>query len=397
MEDYQSTKKIGIATATIVGMNAMIGAGIFTAPAALTSGVGPGGILAYAFVIIAVWFMALSISRVASLYPEEGSFYNYAKQWGGHTMGVLSAGAYLIGLFIAMGLLSQVAGFYLHEYIHAVSPESLGILTLLALIILNMIGVKLSEAGQIVLICLTVIPLIITTIIGFMHADINNVIPFLPYGFKNVIAATKAVIFGFFGFEAAASLYAVVKNPEKNVPKALTYSIVIVGILYLLFVASIIVSVPITAFNKPEIAVTSILRHAFPEYKWLIPLLGISILSAILGTLHSMIWSSSSLLLSFFHQLKNPITKRIVHSKYNTQIAVLIVGSFILISTLIFKNLNLFFSLTAIFILFSYATSMITLLVKSTYATDKLITLAGLATASIIFIFAIQGVLQEIL
>ena len=70
-----NVSKIGVATATIVGMNAMIGAGIFTAPAAIGSFVGPAGIIAYIFVIIAVWFIAQSLSRVAARFPQEGSFY----------------------------------------------------------------------------------------------------------------------------------------------------------------------------------------------------------------------------------------------------------------------------------------------------------------------------------
>jgi len=105
--------KIGVVTATIIGMNAMIGAGIFTAPATIGSYVGPAGIIAYLFVIIAVWFIAQTLARVASRFPEEGSFYAYAKQWGGHIVGAIAAYSYLIGLLIAMGLLAQVSGGYL--------------------------------------------------------------------------------------------------------------------------------------------------------------------------------------------------------------------------------------------------------------------------------------------
>ena len=77
-----NVSKIGVATATITGMNAMIGSGIFTAPVAIGMYVGPAGIVAYLFVIVAVWFIAQSLARVAARFPEEGSFYTYAKQWG---------------------------------------------------------------------------------------------------------------------------------------------------------------------------------------------------------------------------------------------------------------------------------------------------------------------------
>src|SRR3989344_4196236 len=107
--------KIGVATATIIGMNAMIGAGIFALPAALAEKVGPAGILSVAFVAIAVWFMAQSFARVAQLYPQEGSFYTYARQWGGHYGGLAASSAYLIGLLIAMGFLTHATGGHLNH------------------------------------------------------------------------------------------------------------------------------------------------------------------------------------------------------------------------------------------------------------------------------------------
>lgn len=390
-------KKIGLVTATIVGMNAMIGAGIFTAPAALSLNVGPAGILAYAFVIIAVWLMALSISKVAQLFPGEGSFYNYAKELGGHFLGVLTTLCYMIGLVIAMGLLSQVAGLYLSEYISILSAQNLSILVLLGLIILNIIGVKLSEAGQLILIFLTVTPIIIITIFGFFKANLSNLTPFAPYGFTNVISATKAVIFGFFGFESAASLYSIVKNPKQNVPKALTYSIILVGILYLVFVSSIIVSIPLSKFTQGNINLIPVFASVWPaKYSWLLKILGISILSAVIGTLHSMIWSSSVLLISLLEKLKSPLAKNITSSKYKNKISVLIIGTLILLSSLVLKNLDLFFSFTALFIVIAFMVTLVTLIVKSKIVKDKLIAIMGLATASIILIFALEEIKKQL-
>ena len=70
----KSTDKIGVATATIIGMNAMIGAGIFSAPAAMAAHVGPAGILAYVFVVISVWFIASSLARLQHYIPKKVLF-----------------------------------------------------------------------------------------------------------------------------------------------------------------------------------------------------------------------------------------------------------------------------------------------------------------------------------
>ncbi|MGB8367428.1 MAG: amino acid permease [Candidatus Babeliales bacterium] len=396
----QSTTKIGLATATIIGMNAMIGTGIFTAPAAMASHVGPAGILAYIFVVISVWFIALSLSRVASLFPQEGSYYTYAKQWGGHVIGSIAGWAYMIGLLIAMGLLSQAAGDYLHQLLPMFSSYTLGLTALVTLILLNMFGVVLSEVGQYVLIVCTLFPLLTTTVMCLLNANIQNLFPFAPFGFVNILKATRIVIFGFFGFECAASLFNIVSNPQRNVPRAVTYSIILVGLIYTLFIASLILSVPLGHFTDSNVPLPAILSIVFPQNPWMILIIHLSILSAIIGTIHSMIWSSSSLLLSLTKTIKNPIKNLI--TGYNTEkqqrIAVGIVGFSIFASFSAIKNMNLFFSLTAICLVTANLLAMTTLLTIKEEWTSKrnILTILGVATSLIILFFAIEGFIQEI-
>lgn len=387
----EHVSKIGVTTATIIGMNAMIGAGIFTAPAAIGAYVGPAGIVAYLFVIVAVWFIAQSLARIAARFPQEGSFYTYAKQWGGHVVGLIAAYSYFIGLLIAMGLLSQIAGNYLQDpFFPTIDATTLGLISLVALVVLNMFGVVLSELGQQILICTTTFPLILTTIMCFSKANLANLTPFAPYGFRNILQATRAVIFGFFGFECATSLFSIVENPKKNVPRALTYSIIIVGIIYLLFVASIILSTPLDLFANPRTALPVVLKTLFPTNDWLLTTIHISILSAVLGTIHSMIWSSSVLMVS--------LLKQIHHIRLDQKVAVIIVGFFISLSFFFLKNIDLFFSLTAIFLILAFALSITTLLtIKDEWKGGKnLITIGGLLTAAVIFYFAVEGVIEQL-
>lgn len=387
----EHVSKIGVATATIIGMNAMIGTGIFTAPAAIGSYVGPAGIIAYLFVIVAVWLIAQSLARVAARFPEEGSFYAYAKQWGGHVVGMIAGYSYIIGLLIAMGLLAQVAGIYLQDpFFPTMTPNSLGLSALSMLVILNMFGMALSELGQRILICTTMLPLIVTTLMCFSKAQLANLTPFAPYGLRNVLQATRAVIFGFFGFECASSLFSIVKDPQKNVPRALTYSIIAVGSLYLFFVASLIVSTPLELFANPRIPLSIVLSSIFPNNPWILTVVHISILSAVLGTIHSMIWSSSALIVSLFKQAHG-IT---LHHR----VAVLIVGFCISLSFLFLKNIDLFFSLTAMFIIFAYTLSLFTLFtIKDEWKEGKnWVTIGALITAGVIFYFAFEGVLEHL-
>ena len=391
-------KKIGVVTATIIGLNAMIGSGIFSAPASMAAYVGPACIVAYGLVSICVWFIAISLSRLTQLYPEEGSFYVYARQWGGHTVGMLAIGAYFIGLLIAMGLLSQMAGQYLHTFFPSVTPFVLGLVALSALTALNMFGVALSQLGQHILIVCTVFPLIAITALCFSKANFANLTPFAPYGFTNVLKAMRVVIFGFFGFECASSLFNIVEKPEKNVPRALTYAIIIIGILYTLFVSSIILSTPLSLFTDPFIPLSETLSVIFPTQSWLIWVIHFAILSAIIGTIHSMIWASSNLLTLIAQKFRNNTIKTLVKRGYfNACMSALWVGLCISISYVTLKSPNLFFNLTSLFIVSAFILSMITLLTlpNEWKSGNNRKTVFGLITASIILIFAIEGIVQE--
>jgi APA family basic amino acid/polyamine antiporter len=394
------SSKIGVATATIIGMNAMIGSGIFSAPAAMAANVGPAGILAYIFVVFSVWFIALSLARLAALFPQEGSFYTYTKQWAGHIGGMFAGCAYFFGLLIAMGLLAQMAGSYLHHFFPLISSQTLGLLTLAILVVLNMFGVVFSEIGQQILICTTLFPLVTITIICLTKANLANLTPFAPFGLGNVLHATRVVIFGFFGFECAASLFNVVKNPERNVPRALTYSIAIVGTVYTLFVSALILSVPLDYFLDPRVPLTHTLAIIFPNNNWLLGTIHCAILSAIIGTIHSMIWSSSELFVSLTKKIHTSCIQRFTLLPQLTQqrIAVGLVGFSIMLSCLLLKNMNLFFSLTATGIVTAYILSMITLLtLKSEWQSGQNIkTILGIITALMMLYFAIEGVVLEV-
>lgn len=387
-------QKISVSTAIIIGMNAMIGAGIFSITSLLASKVGPAGILTYLFAFTAVWFMAKSIARTAYLFPQEGSFYVYAKQLGGHYLGLLSAGLYLAGLLVAMGLLCRFAGIYLYQIIPYQSAATLGIATLVTIIALNLLGVQLSTLGQYILIGCTIFPLLTITGLCLTKVNFSNLTPFIPFGPLSIIEGTKIAIFGFFGFECTASLFNIVEQPEKNVPRALTYALLFVGIIYFVFIASVILSLPLELFvTNPSITLPEALQHTFPESPTLLFIINVSIVSAIIGSVHAMVWTASELLLSYCKRLGIPkLTKAIKSKTITNKHTVLLCGVIILLSCLTVSNLDLFFSLIDTAVIFTYITAISPLLfIKSEWKSGQNITtILGLITACTIFSVAIK-------
>jgi basic amino acid/polyamine antiporter, APA family len=400
MSQQDHKHKIGLSTAIAVCLNAMIGSGIFTAPAAIASYAGPAGILAFIFVGIAVWCLALSFARLAFLYPEPGSFYTYTKAWAGHTWGIIASISYIIGLVGSMSMLTHVCSFYLSELMPSIDLRLLGLSVIALLTIFNLLGMVLSEVGQKILLFCTLFPLF--TVIGVCLGNMQPIhsITFAPHGFSHILEVTRIVIFGFFGFECASSLFGIVDNPKKNVPLALSNSVLIVTCIYALFVGSLLLAVPLSLLSNPTIPLSTILANVLPQYRWLTWCIHFSILSAIIGTLHSMIWSASVFIHSFVHRIEciHIILERHSHVM-QYKIIVILLGTVIGTVFLLFNNLDLFFSFAALCIVSSLCLSVIALLfLKDEWTSGRnIITLLALTTASVILFFGGQGVIDVLL
>ena len=76
--------KISFLAAVVIGVNAMIGAGVLAIPTVLSAKVGPAGILSTIFSVIFVLCIGLSLGRVADIFPGKGWNYLYTSKWAGH-------------------------------------------------------------------------------------------------------------------------------------------------------------------------------------------------------------------------------------------------------------------------------------------------------------------------
>ncbi len=113
-----------------------------------------------------------------------------------------------------------------------------------------------------------------------------------------------------------------------------------------------------------------------------------------------MIWASSSLLISLTKELKNKWAQKLISQKILTpRLSVLLVGLAIYVSFSTLKNIDLFFSLTAIFLILANIAAIITLLFipKEWESGQNIKTLIGLGTAIAIFIFAIEGLISALI
>jgi len=390
--------KIGLPSAVILCMNAMIGAGIFATPALLANSAGPAGIIAYFFVVIAVLFLALSLAQLAREYPEEGSFYLYAKQWSGRMGGLLASGSYILGISIALGALIQIASSYLTQLVPNLNQFYATASLIFGIYSLNIFGPKLVQAGQAFFISCTLFSILSTIVLCLLNAKTSNLTPFAPHGIAPIFRQISTAIFSFFGFESITALYKKVDNPGKNISKAVILSLSFVALLYLTFLGSILLAIPSKIFTTSTMPLSQAILEMYPKYSWLAKIIAISIFTALCGVLQSLLYAISNLAQTFVKNLNLNATNPIVRSKYSFEIILTLMTGFITLLSFSINKIGIFFNLASIFVILAFILSIITLVVKDKgSAKSKIVPILGLITGSLILLNAIYSFLLEIM
>ncbi|HAU30041.1 TPA: hypothetical protein DCW54_00165 [Candidatus Dependentiae bacterium] len=372
------SEKLSLATALTVGLNAAVGAGVFSAPIALYRTAGPIGITAYLLTTVLILFIGLAFTKLLQKQKSTSFLYDFPALWGGKVAGTISLILYSSGLVVALGLLGKIAGELLALVSNCANPTLWGVALILATALGSQMGTAWLTWGQYILFLLTVIPMLIISTLGLRFGSLEKLFPVAPHGISSILWALPIVAFGFFGFEAIPALFSRIKNPEKNAARAIIATIVITGALYMLFVGSIFYLLPESAYQEQSLgaALLSVLIH----YQWLVAIINWAIIITIAGTLYSMFPAITNLICQAQKMISQQITALIIP-----------IGAIIIMVSA--NNVLTLFNLTALGIAGSYGMTTYALLTKSLKPTlsELLIGALGCIASLILCLCALMG------
>ncbi len=235
---------------TLIGVGAMIGAGIFVLTGIAAGVAGPALILSFALNGIVTIFTAMVYAELGSAIPEAGGGYLWVREglpgpnsflagWMSWFAHAVAGSLYALGFgaYVALVLSEfHVSIFGLEgELVH----KALAVLIILAFLYINFRGAsETGLAGNIVTILKVVVLLIfvgagIWAIIEHPHY-LNKFQNFTPKGFGGILTAMGLTFIAFEGYEIIAQSGEEVKSPRKNIPRAVFLSLAIVVPIYIL-------------------------------------------------------------------------------------------------------------------------------------------------------------------
>ncbi len=222
---------------TAIGINGVIGAGIFLAPATMARMTGAASTLVYLFAGGLVAMVALCFAEVGSRFDRAGGPYLYARQTFGPHIGFQVAWFTWLARMTALAALAD--GFatycaYLWPGLDAGWRRALLLCGLIgALTCVNVVGVRHGSRAVNLLTLAKLLPLLFFVALGAGAVDGSLLRPAAWPALTDVGRATLFLFYVYGGFEVLTFPAEEVADPQRSIPRAVLWTQVLVIIIYL--------------------------------------------------------------------------------------------------------------------------------------------------------------------
>lgn len=332
-------KHLGVRDLTAFGIAAIIGAGIFSTIGKASADGGPGVIFLFIFIALACSCAAFAYAEFASLIPVSGSAYTYSYVAFGELFAWIIGWAlimeYAIGnVTVAISwsdyfttLVRNVSGHQVSEWLcldyftarhnyneinallmngatleslngdtagliegfnaWTTAPQLLGLHIIFDLpalfinVIITMLvyrGIQESRNASNIMVLIKIAVVLLVIFVGAFYVNTENWDPFFPNQVKGLLSGISAVFFAYIGFDAISTTAEECKNPQRDMPRGILYSIVICTVLY------VAIALVITGMvNYSELSVGDPLAYVFEKIKSLHWLSGVVAISAVVA------------------------------------------------------------------------------------------------------------------
>jgi APA family basic amino acid/polyamine antiporter len=351
--EHTLKRTLGKTNLVMLGIGAIIGAGIFVLTgAAASQHAGPAVVISFVVAGLACAFAGLCYSEFASMIPIAGSAYTYAYATLGEFI------AWIIGwdliLEYLFGASTVAVGWsgYMTSFLKdfgIIIPDALcnapifydaatqsytatgAFLNLPAMAIVGImtwllvIGIRESANINNVIVVIKVIVILLFIILGWNYINPENWVPFIPentgtfgeYGWSGVVRAAGIIFFAYIGFDAVSTAAQEAVNPQKDMPFGILGSLIVCTILYILVGLVMTGIVPYLQLNNPAPIAVAI-DATGDGLAWLRPIIKIGALAGLSSVILVMLMGQPRIFFSMSKDGLLPKSFGKVHPKYKT-------------------------------------------------------------------------------
>ncbi|MFG1606410.1 APC family permease [Actinoplanes sp. NPDC049265] len=216
----QLRRRLGLFDAVVIGLGAMIGAGIFSALAPAADGLLP----ALGIAAVVAYCNAMSSAWLAARYPASGGTYVYGRERLGPFWGYLAGWGFVVGKTASCAAMALTVGTYLWpDHAHLVAVAAVVLLTAV-----NYLGVQKAVWVTRIIVAIVLIVLAVVVVSSFEMP--RQPVSTLAAG--NILQSAGLLFFAFAGYARIATLGEEVRDPARVIPRAIPIALGITLIVY---------------------------------------------------------------------------------------------------------------------------------------------------------------------
>jgi len=240
----QEEKAFGIASAVMLGIGSMVGAGIFIVIGEAGAIAGNGVWISFIFGALAALASGYSLARLALRYPSRGGIVEYLVQ--GYGEGIFSGSMsvlFYISQLVVVAAVSKSFGTYAATFMQHGSPMwidlfAIGIVILFVLI--NLIGASMIAKSENIIVAIKVTVLVLFAIIALFTIKAENLSFAAMPPISSTFFAIGLTFFAYQGFSVITNTVEDMKDPKKTMLRSMIITILLVAGLYILTSISVL-------------------------------------------------------------------------------------------------------------------------------------------------------------
>ncbi len=347
-------RSLSLTSVIAISIGGMLGSGIFVLPGLAAAKTGSSVWLAYLLAAVCILPAALSKSELATAMPSSGGTYVYIERAFGPLLGTIAG----IGLWLSLLFKSAFAlvgfGAYLAILVNIESglTKYIALIFLVVILFLNIMGVKKVGKVQIVIVSISLVTLAMILIFGLPRTSPELLEPFLLEGKMGLFSTVAFVYISYAGVTKVAAIAGEIKNPSKNLPRAMILSLFIMTFIYV-FVAFVLVgNIPLEYLGtdiKPIYTVANLLGGSYIGY-----------IAAFIGIITLISMANSGVLaasrfpfaMAIDQLLPNFMAK--IHSKYLTPVVTIIMTCVVMALVILFLDVEKIAKLASAFMVMMF-------------------------------------------
>lgn len=214
------SRRLGVGDAVVIGLGAMIGAGVFAAFGPAAQAAGSGLLIGLGIAAVVAFGNATSTAQLAAVHPTSGGVYAYGRAELGPWWGFLAGWGFVIGKTASCAAMALTFAAY-------VAPPGwerpLAALAAVALGAVNLFGITRTAQVARILVTIVLVILALVAVAGFSAAPSAGGWSAGPLeaGPLGILQAGGILFFAFAGYARIATLGEEVRDPERTIPRAI--------------------------------------------------------------------------------------------------------------------------------------------------------------------------------